>query len=216
VLIATARLLIRISATAKSVAGSLQQTLRDFVAERGLDEVNLRVQSLIGAGALALGSLFLVYWDCLAPVTFYISDAPASALSILNPENEAAFDEYGQVLDVFVFVYLLLLYRVLASAKRQGEPVYRPTRVCAFIVPALALMMWEMPYRIAYHNAFMRVDAAQARCYELGRDASSLLLHCPDMAPPRNRIVPQSAAGVRSRGVVESVFTPLLRSHPTH
>ncbi len=216
VLIATARLLIRISPTAKSVAGHLRKTVRDFVTERGLDEVNLRVQSLIGAGALALGSLFLVYWECLAPVTLYINDTPTAALSILDPENEAAFDGYGQALDVFVFAYLLLLHRVLASARRQGEPVHRAIKVSAFMVPALALMMWEMPYRIAYHNAFMRVDAGEARCYELGRDASSLLLHCPDMAPPRNRIVPHAAADLRSRGVVESVFTPLGRSHPTH
>jgi hypothetical protein len=215
VLIAATKLVIRVSATAQSLAGAVRRRSREFVSDRQLDDPNLRLQVVIGAGTLTLGGLFLVFWECLAPVTLYINDAAPSSLAILNPGNEARFDAYGLSLDMLLFLYTLAAYSVTAAARRQGRPVHRWTKASAFMVPVLALMMWEMPYRLVYHNALTRVDYAGARCYELARRPPSVLVHCPDIDPPRNRIVLESESSLRPRGVVESVFTPPGSSHPT-
>jgi uncharacterized membrane protein YhdT len=215
VLIAAVKLLVRVSTTAKGCTSLVQRRVSDFASERGLDEPNLGLQAVIGAGTLVLAGFFVLFWECLAPVTVYINDAPPAALAVLNPANEARFDVYGLSLDLLVFLYCLASYSATAAARKRGQPLNRWTRMSAMVVPVLALMMWEMPYRIVYHNTATRVDLASERCYQLAVRAPSLLLHCPDMAPPRNRIVLESDPSVRPRGVVESVFTPLASSHPT-
>jgi hypothetical protein len=215
VLIAAAKLLMRISATAQSLATSARRRYAEFVADRALDDPNLRLQVVTGAGTLTLGALFVVFWECLAPVTLYINDAAPQSLAILSPGNEARFDAYGLSLDMLLFLYSLAAYSVTAAARRQGRPVHRWTKASAFMVPLLALMMWEMPYRLVYHNAFTRVDFAGTRCYELARRTPDLLVYCPEIAPPRNRIVSETDSSLRPRGVVENVFTPPGSSHPT-
>jgi serine/threonine-protein kinase len=215
VLIAVAKLLTRISTTAQGLASHMRRAVGESVSDRGLDEPNLRLQVVIGAGTLALGALFLFFWECLAPVTLYVNDASPAALAILNPANEARFDVYGVALDLLLFLYCLASFSVMTAARRQGRPVHRWTKVSAFMVPALALMMWEMPYRLVYHSSMTRVDLGNTRCYELGRRSPNVLLHCPDITAPRNRIVLESDPSVRPRGVVESIFIPLVSSHPT-
>jgi hypothetical protein len=216
VLATAARLVLRLSRTAQVAFTATRRAFDNWSVERGLDESAFRLQVVIGLGTLALAGLFVAFWECLAPVTVYINDAPLEALAVLDPAREMTFDRYGQSLDVLVFAYLLLLYAVFAEARRRGQTIPRWARVTAFVVPALALMMWEMPYRMAYHSSFARVDFAGARCYELGRDDPQVLLFCPDVVPPRNRIVLSSDPRLAPRGVMESVFTPLSRSQPVH
>jgi hypothetical protein len=214
VVVAVTKLVIRVSAAARNVASQLRYAVNDFASDHALGEPNLRLQVVIGGGTLALGGLFLFYWECLAPVTRYINDSPRETLAILNPANKARFDAYGLVLDLFLFLYCLAAYSVVATARRQAQPVQRWAKALSLVVPALALMMWEMPYRIVYHNSTTRIDLADSRCYELARRSPNLLLHCPDIAPPRNRIVIESDPSVRPRGVVESIFTPEGSSDP--
>ena len=215
VLVGGTRLVLRVSRTAQAVAFRAWETARDFGVDHGLDDPNLLLQIVIAAGAVALAAIVLVFRDCFAPVSIYINNAPAPALAVLRPDNEPWFDLYGRTLDMFLLAYGLALYQAMALAKRSGRPISRLTRVAALVVPAFALMVWEMPYRIAYHNAFTRVDLGESRCYELGHEASSYLLHCPDAPSPRNRIVLDSNPEIRPRGVVESVFLPPTLSQPT-
>jgi hypothetical protein len=74
------------------------------------------------------------------------------------------------------------------------------------------LLIRALPYRIVYQNRFPRVDLGDERCYEIGERRGELLLHCPDVRPPRNRVVTDSDPQLNRRGVVESVFTPGTRA----
>jgi len=71
------------------------------------------------------------------------------------------------------------------------------------------LLLIVVPYRVAVYNGFERIDFGGARCYQVGETADRLLLHCPDLHPPRNRIVQRGDPALRHTGIVESVFTPL-------
>jgi hypothetical protein len=215
VLIAASKVVIRISTSAQSLASHARHRASEFASDRGLDDPNLWLQVVIGAGTLTLGALLFVFWECFAPVTLYVNDSPRPDLEILRPANEARFDAYGLSLDIVFFLYCLASLSVTAAGRRQGRPVQRWTKVSAFVVPTLALMMWEMPYRIVYHNEQNRVDLQDSRCYELARRPPSLLVHCPDIDPPRNRIVLDSDPSVRPKGVFESIFTPGVASNPT-
>lgn len=215
VLIVFVRVLLRLFRLQGRASSYLTKAWREFVAERGLDEPNLLLQFVIGIGTVGLAVIFVTFLDVLAPFTSYAINASPAALAVFNPANEGRFDAFGLALDALLFVYLLGIYAVTVASKGHERPLNRWTKVSAFVVPALALMLWETPYLLAYHNAFPRVDLAESRCYELGRGSSNLLLFCPDIEAPRNRIVLESDERVRPRGVVENVFTPLGSSHPT-
>jgi len=210
----SARLLVRISSTARMVSERLRQKLRDIRSDGGLDDGELLLQVVIGTGVVALAAIMFIFGDCFAPVTLYITSASVDALAALRPENEGRFDQYGRTLDMFVLVYGLVIIKAFKAAYAGGHVVGRATRVMAWILPALALMFWAMPYRLVYHNAFTRVDLAGTRCYEIGKSGAALLLHCPDIQPPRNRIVQERDPDLMPRGVIESVFTP-PPLHPT-
>lgn len=187
-----------------------------FARERELNDPNLLMQIVTGCGALALAALAWIFWDSVTAFAIYISDARAEQLAAFEPANEYRFDRYGRLLELFLFVYGIAAYVVYRSATRSGVVIQPVMIACALAVPALALLLLrELPYRIVYQNAFERVDLGEVRCYEIGARSEEVLLHCPDVAPPRNQVVSATDPRLRPRGVVESVFTRRDQSQAT-
>ena len=182
------------SASGQSHGLYLTRAWREFITERGLDEPNLLLQFVIGVGTVALAALFLTFWDCLAPLTYHEYDAEPRALAILNPANRCAIRRLWSIArrTFFFFWYVLGLYAVSAAKKRHEQQLHRWTRVSAFMVPALTLMMWESPDRLVYHNSFQRVDLGDSRCYELGQEGGEppalLSRHLGTSQPHRARV----------------------------
>ena len=46
-----------------------------------------------------------------------------------------------------------------------------------------------------------------ADCYIIGERGDDLLLFCPRLQPPRNRVVKNNATGLERTGIKESIFT---------
>jgi len=110
---------------------------------------------------------------------------------------------------LFFSVSILRIVRIRA---RQG--VRQGTGALAVVVLLLALtvVVAEWPYRFVWKNNFERVSVGEDRCYAIGESGDRLLAFCPDIGPPRNRIVDRDDPAVRRSGVVESIFTPLEES----
>jgi len=73
----------------------------------------------------------------------------------------------------------------------------------------VTLLAAELPYRLVWKNNFERIGVAGERCYAIGETDRQLLAFCPDVQPPRNRIVARDSPGVQRSGVFESIYTPL-------
>ena len=149
---------------------------------------------IIVTGAVALTGLAWGFWDYGAGLVssfMSVNDAPTYRLMALNPANEYRVDAYGRLLDLLVLLYVVACVRTLSRAHRTNSPISRTAKVSTLIVPAFALMLWQLPYRAMYQSSFDRVDLDNVRCYQLGSNETSVLLHCPDSDPPRNRIVPR-------------------------
>jgi hypothetical protein len=172
----------------------------------------------IGLSAMALAVLSWWFWDYGAGMLtslVFVNDAPTDRLLALQPANEYRVDLYGRLLDLVLLLFAVVAFRSLSWAKRINATVSRPAKVSAFMIPVIVLVLWQLPYRLMYHSTFERVDLAESRCYELGANATNLLLHCPDIPPPRNRIVGVDDPSLHRRGVFESVFLPEQSSQPT-
>jgi hypothetical protein len=165
----------------------------------------------VAVGALWLTGIFFGFPDYGSRFVGsppFINDAPLERLAVFRPANELHADAYGWMLDLQLMTYGLAIAKILRWGRRVNANVGRAAIASALIAPALALLFWEGPYRLVYQSRFDRVDLGSTRCYRMGDDGVSLFLHCPDVAPPRNRIVPRNHAQLRERGVRESIFAP--------
>jgi len=212
------RLLRKLSRSVDRAISRWGEWCVELVSKRGLDEPSLVFQLNVGASAIALAALSWWFWDYGAGMLtslVFVNDAPTERLLALQPANEYRVDLYGRLLDLVLLLFAVIAYRSLSWAKRINATVSRAARVSALMIPVIVLVLWQLPYRLMYHSTFERVDLAEARCYELGSNATNVLLHCPDIKPPRNRIVPVGDVSLHRRGVFESVFLPATSSQPT-
>ncbi len=93
---------------------------------------------------------------------------------------------------------------------RALSPVTRGRAALAgvLVMMCVALVLCEWPYRLIYQSRLPRVDVSGKRCFELGAAGEDLLIHCPDDAAPRNRIVRRNDPAVSILGISENIFDP--------
>ncbi len=212
-MVAAARVFCRLFPRAGEAALGVRRICHEFAHARQLDDANLLLQVVAGIGALGFALIGLTFWQDATIFATYINDAPTEQLSVLQPANGPHYDVYARLLELGLFLYGLVAYVVYSTARRSHARVHPAVTAGVVAVPALALvLMRELPYRIVYQNEFGRVDLQNTRCYEIGRRPGEVLLHCPDVVPPRNQVVSDADPRLRPRGVVESVFTPREQS----
>jgi hypothetical protein len=81
-------------------------------------------------------------------------------------------------------------------------------------VLAATVVMLEMPYRVFYFSDFERADFNSFRCYVIGENRVELLLHCPAVDPPRNRIIERNDPAVMRRGSLGGIFESYPQDPP--
>jgi hypothetical protein len=76
------------------------------------------------------------------------------------------------------------------------------------MVFAVAVILNTLPHRLIRDNVHERVQFGGNRCYVTGSNPDQFLLFCPDLPPPRNRVVARNDSGLMRSGIRESIFTP--------
>jgi hypothetical protein len=212
------RLVRKLAAPVDRVLTALRNKAIEWLSERGLDEPPLALLCATALGALALTTLAWRYWDyggAIVTSDFFINRGSTTQFAAMEPANESRIDTYGRLLDLLLLLHGLVCVRILGWARRVNVIVPPATKLAALMVPLVAIVLWQLPYRLMYQNTYERVDVATTRCYQLGRGGSDLLLHCPDVPAPRNRVVAASDPLLHRRGVVESLFVPANQSRPS-
>jgi len=211
-LVGTLRLIRKLSPALNARLNRWSAWAISRVSERGLDDPGILLQCTTGVGLALLVVLAWAFWDYGAGMftsLVSIDEAPVERLLPFQRTNAYRVDEYGRLIDLLMLVYGIAVFRLMTWARRINTRISRATRVAVLIVPAFALVLWQLPYRLMYQSAFERVDLGETRCYKLGASAGNLSLHCPDVAPPRNQVVSASDSRLRPRGVVEYLLSPI-------
>ena len=161
---------------------------------------------IVLAQAAAIALACWAFSPLVDAFTSFVDVAPARVLEALGPDYLGMRLAFRFVLSVIVFVSIVAwasVWRARPGEVVQGSRVPLAVGV-ALTVAALAIL--TAPYRLFNHNQFERVDFAGQRCYDLGQRGSQVLLHCPDLEPPRNRIVAADDPQLRRTAVFESLF----------
>ncbi|HEX6315999.1 MAG TPA: serine/threonine-protein kinase [Gemmatimonadaceae bacterium] len=161
-------------------------------------------QLLVLAQVVSVFVVWLLFRDLIGAFTQYVNTADASALRPLSPQNTQVL--YRTVLTLLLLAMATAWYHVWMRQPSPERPD-RVTLVGGLAAMTVVLLLLEVPYRVVFWPDFQRVDFAGARCYLLGEARGTLLVHCPDSAPPRNAVVDQDDPRVIRRGVIENLFT---------
>ena len=101
------------------------------------------------------------------------------------------------------------LYRAIRLRRREGTR--DGTGALAVLVGVIAIMvlMCVAPFRTFHRRDLPRVDFAGAPCFVGGESGDELLVLCPSLKPPRNRIVRREDPQVQRLRTTGNVFSGL-------
>jgi serine/threonine-protein kinase len=160
---------------------------------------------LFAFGLLALIGVCFRYGDIIVAAATPIAEVERENLVSLSPDNIDAHMTYGRFLDAIMLVLGYGSYRLFRLAKERGTRAAKPLSGVLAVLLA-TMLLWVFPYRILFHNQFEKISFDEERAYIIGQRSDEILIHCPDAAPPRNRIVSAKDAGIVRLQIRESVF----------
>jgi len=176
--------------------------------------LNLDDPAVLGQAFSLIGlvTLALIVWRfqnvLLAVIVTVPTNPDARALlGPLRPDNTGDVRWYRLVVDMLILVLGFGTLQIARLRSRRWAGRATGSLVVVALMLTIAVLMAELPYRLMWRNKFERVTIAENRCYAIGESATEVLAYCPDVKPPRNRIVDAGAPSLHRTGVVESIFT---------
>lgn len=183
--------------------------LKGVLRRLGLDNVEfVSACTLAASVAVLAGACWFLrseFW-LLWRVDPNVSTAPADTLAFLSPTFGIRHTTYRFVLEWACILLVALWWVPFKVAASRGQRLKPGVIVAAASMLALAMLLLHFPYRLLYHAELEAVEWDGRHCYVLGERSGEALLFCPDVEPPRNRIVSTDAPGLTRLGTRENPF----------
>jgi hypothetical protein len=141
-----------------------------------------------------------------------ISTAPFERLQYLSPAYYGYHENYRITFTWATVISVALWYQVLRKWRRPAGTIVTLQAAAGVAVIAGLVFLLNFPYRLLWHTEFEAVAWNGAHCYVLGERGDERLLFCPELAPPRNRVVRKDAAGLQHIAAGEHMFSRLAVS----
>jgi hypothetical protein len=204
-LIACLRLLLGLSATARRIEKNLLARITSWnLADPG----NVSCLVLVASAAvLACGWVYFLPLIGALLIVPDISTVPGAQLAQLSPAFQRHHETYRMAFTWITIVCIVAWYPAFRLAARSGERLNRGILAGGAAIVMLSLLLLDFPYRmLSQNNLFEVAQWRGERCYILGERDDDLLVFCPALDPPRNRIVSRGATDLQRLGVTESIF----------
>lgn len=208
--LATLAVIRRLLLAASAAARRIDKGLRDYCVESAhrlrLDEAWIVASCGLTASSLAVIAAWWYYAPLLTALLTRVSSGSSDDLALLSPAFVSYHNQYRVIFSAVVTLSVAVWYPV-ARLVRKGQSVHWGLWVGGGIVTCVALFFLHFPYRLLYFNkVFEAVSWNSAYCYVIGERDDDALLFCPDMQPPRNRIVRRGDDTLKRLGITESIF----------
>jgi hypothetical protein len=163
-----------------------------------------------------MASLVVAWWY-FSPIydTLFapMSNQAASRLAVLSPEFSGYRSLYRKTF-VGVSNFTVLAWYIVNRWTPKRSPLDWAVTLGAGAVVLLSLISLQLPYRTFLHSDFETAQWRGEQCYELGEADAGILISCPGMAPPRNRVISRSDPDFQLSGVRESLFARFQELQP--
>ena len=210
-LVVARRILVASSARARKLDKTVRQYLARTAHQLRLDEVLLLASCALVLSASAIAAAWWYFLPLLTALTTYISRGSTDDLALLSPAFVEYHNRYRVIFSCVVMLSVAVWIPVVRLV-RKGQPLHRGVWVGAAVVTCVALVFLHFPYRLLYFNkAFETVSWGSAYCFIIAERGEDLLLTCPEIQPPRNRIVRKGDMTLSRLGVRDSVYSRFHR-----
>jgi serine/threonine protein kinase len=206
VVVALRRLAIGRSSVAARLEQNAQRFIDGWILKGSLNPGSASPALVLAFSAGALVCGWWYFWWLISVFPGTASSSPAALLAVFAPVHAPDHDFYRAVFSCVVLLSCLSWYAVLKLARRQGQRVNSNLLAGGIAVMVLALATVDAPYRLFRHNGFEAAKWQGQMCYIIGERATDLLLFCPELQPPRNRVVRKDTQ-IERLGVFENIFT---------
>ena len=203
------RFLVQLAALSRSAATAerrIASAWKSLSVRLSLDDVLVFEPGLMTLGIAALALVAWQFNDLILAWGSNISTASSGQLARLGPEYENEKVMYRAVLTVLLLLFSGGLAHAVRLRSRRPTGRWGSFAACMAIVASI-LLLNEVPYRILWKNQAPRISYDGSRCYVIGASGSDSLIFCPDLPPPRNKIVRSSDPRIHPSGVTESIFS---------
>jgi serine/threonine protein kinase len=210
------RVVMAASTTARRVDAALRRRGATLVHRLRLDEVSVLASYAL---LVSFSSLVLAWWyfqPLLLQLLAYIPAADREDLELLSPQFVTYHNYYR---GVFSLVTILSVATWLPVVKlvRRGQSLHWGMWLSGALATCIAVACLHLPYRLLiYRNYYDVVRWNEIRCSVIGESATSYLLFCPDVAPPRNRVVDRRDPALILVGAQDRLFSHFDSVPPSH
>jgi hypothetical protein len=181
--------LLRLSPGARHVVDRLPARLHRL----GLGDVeSLSALALVGS----IATIGVAFWYLLPDVALLLglsstnlATAPADVWRYLAPLNGARHETYRLGFEWACLIVVALWLVPFSVAARQGRRPSGGMLLAGGAVLLLGILLLDFPYRLLYQAELESARWNNLRCYLLGERADDALLLCPDLDPPRTRVL---------------------------
>jgi hypothetical protein len=202
-----ARLVLGMSTAAVRVQNRMAGAAAVWMRRLSLDDPSVLASWVLLGSATALAGVWWYFSPLLAALSTRVSTAPLASHALLSPAFEGYQDRYWQTLSFLVLLTGLGWYAALRTAIAAGRSLNRGLLAGGAAVVVLAVGSLDFPYRLLVHNKFEAVRWKDADCYMIGERSDDALLFCPELPPPRNRVVEKADGSLERLGRRENIFT---------
>jgi hypothetical protein len=205
-LIVLKHVLLSVSGNARQIESAVRLRLVRALHRLHLDDVSVLASCVLLLSTVALYSAWWGFSPLFEAYFQKVSRARAEDLALLAPDYSWYHNEYRKAFSWIVILSVLAWYPVARLAAFRREQLNRGMLAGGAAVVLLGLALLDFPYRMLLHNQFPAVTWNRDYCYITGERRDDLLLFCPGLQPPRNRIVNRRTT-LTPTGVTESIFT---------
>jgi hypothetical protein len=194
-------------ATARRLESTVRRAFDEAVGRLHLSDTTVLASWMLVISASILVGAWWYFSPLLGAMFSFISTAPAEDLAFLSPAYSAYQLQYRQAFSGIAICSVIAWWQVARAVARTGRSLSWGILAGGMAIAFLSLVFLDFPYRLIYHAEFDRARWNGADCYIIGERHDDLLLFCPELQPPRNRIVKNSTGNVERVGITESIFT---------
>jgi hypothetical protein len=205
------RVLLAASSSARDLDKRVRQSCARAAHRLRLDEVRVLAACALVMSVSAMAVAWWYFSPLLTAVITSVSTGDSNDLALLSPAFVAYHNQYRLVLSSVV-IFSVVVWIPVLKLVRKGQPLHRGVWFGGAVVTCVALVFLHFPYRLLYFNrAFEAVSWNGAYCYDIGERGDDVLLVCPQIQLPRNRIVARDDTSLVRLGIRESIFTRFER-----
>jgi serine/threonine protein kinase len=202
---ASIKLLGRVIPSVQHVSDRVSSRVRWQVRRWQLADPNTFVRTIAVAGLVALAVIAMSFRRVIVAYFSDIDTAPFDTLVAMGPTYSFNRFLYRRVVELLLLALVSALLAVWRRPARRAQLNARSLAEASAVI-GLTLLLITVPWRTMYARDFPQFLFERARCSALGEANGRLLLHCPTLPVPRNRVVLRTDPGLRETGQMADLY----------